>query len=144
MHYWIMRMLVIVITVAVGILALTALPFWVDEHMEGQRLKNHMLASGALVVGLPLLAIFGMPGASRQAASVAVHQLGYWLLILTGLVTMTTMFLCMLQVPSTEQMHQLIEVHGYAGFATVPAVVLLIVGMVRSRRIQATRSATPG
>ena len=144
MHRWINWILATVIMVAVTILALTALPFFSDQHLEGTRLKNHMLASGVLVVALPLMAILGLPGVINTGASVGIQRFGFWLLIAAGLVTIATMFLCMLPIPSTDQMHQLIEIHGYAGFATVPAVLLLIAGMVRSRHIQATRSSTPG
>ena len=44
----------------------------------------------------------------------------------------------------TEVMVQLMTLHGYAGFAMVGALLLLLIGAWRWRSIQSTRASTPG
>ena len=97
-----------------------------------------------MVIALPLFVLVYLPRSISRFASGSLQRLGFWSLVVTGLVTTATVFACMLPVPSTDQMRQLIQLHGYAGFAMVPAVALLLVGASRWRRIQSTRSATPG
>ena len=145
MRVWVDRIFLLVITILVAVLAGTALPGQLGgEHLGGLRLLAHMMASGALVFALPLFALYYLGRGISRFKSGGLQRLGFWTLILAGAVTITTMFLCMLPLPSTEQMHQLMLVHGYAGFTMVPALALLLLGAARWRRIQSTRSATPG
>jgi hypothetical protein len=144
MSVWIDRALFTAITLAIGVLATTASPVLLGVHLGGMRLMLHMLASGVLVSTLPLLALWYLPRSISPLKSGGLQRLGFWSLLLTGIVTITTMFLCMLPVPSTGQMEQLVAVHRYAGFAMVPAIAVLLLGSARWRRIQSTRSATPG
>jgi hypothetical protein len=144
MQNWIAGILLIAIVAFVAVLAFTGLSFFTDQHLEGSMLKVHMMASGALVVALPVFAICYLARSIDKSRSGGLQRFGYWLLIVSGLVAILTMFLCMLPYPSTEQMRQLVEIHGYAGFAMVPALLLLIAGMASTRRIHSTRSATPG
>jgi membrane protease YdiL (CAAX protease family) len=145
MQVWIDRIFLLAITVFVAVLAATSLPVVLGEgHLDGLKLLLHMMASGGLVVVLPLYALHNLTRATNRKRSGGLQRLGFWLLMLAGLVSIGTMFLCMLPLASTEQMHQLVELHRYAGFAAVAAVVLLLIGTSRWRRIQATRSATPG
>lgn len=144
MRIWIDRLLLIAIIVIVAVLTATALPVLAGHHLGGTMLLLHMMASGALVFALPIAALFWLPRYLTRYASDALQRWGFWLLIATGFVTIATVFACMLPYPSTPVMHQLINWHGWAGFAMVPAVLLLLVGSLRWRRIQLTRSATPG
>ncbi|MDA9856762.1 hypothetical protein N9D23_01455 [Rubripirellula sp.] len=129
--------------VVLALLATSAATLW-GEALGGSTLMLHMTAGGALVVGMPLVALwFLRRGVIRQAAN-AMLRCGYWLTILTATATIITVFLCMLPLPSTDQMNELMELHGYAGFAMVPAVALFSLAVVRSRRMKLTRSATPG
>ena len=141
---WINGLILATMAVLITVLTVTGLPAVSGSHLQGSSLRLHMLASGVFVVGLPVLAIGFLVQRIAQGSSSAVQQIGFWSLVVGGLVTMVTMFLCMIPVAPTDQMRQLITIHGYAGFATVPAVLLLIAGTLRWRRIQATRSATPG
>lgn len=142
MRNWIDLALPIAIALIVAALTLTALPALFGGHLEGTILLLHMMASGALVFGLPVFALYYLPRCLGRLTSGGAQRLGYWLVVLLGLITMATMFACMLPIPSTGQMRKLITLHGYAGFAMVPAVALLLIGV--RRRIQSTRSATPG
>jgi flagellar biogenesis protein FliO len=128
----------------IGLAAITAFEGIIFPAEGGARRLFHMYASGALVFVLPLFALYWLFRCLNSAASGGVQRLGFWLLIITGTLTIATVFVCMLPVPSTEQMEQLIELHGYAGFAMVPALLLVVIGEYLYRRIQATRSATPG
>ncbi len=144
MGKWFAWILLVSIAAIVAVLAFTSLPFFGGHHLQGPGLKLHMLASGALVCVLPLFAVWLLSRNMSRMTSSGVQRLGYWSVVISGLITILTMFLCMLPYPSTERMHQLIQWHGYAGFAMVPAVLLVLVGMSRPRSIQATRSETPG
>jgi hypothetical protein len=141
---WIDRIFLLAITAIVAALTATALPVLGGGHLEGTMLLLHMMGSGAMVIALPLFALYYLPRSINRFKSGSLQRIGFWSLIAAGLVTTATMFACMLPLPSTDQMHQLIQLHRYAGFAMVPAVALLMVGASRWRRIQSTRSATPG
>ena len=144
MKTWIDRLLAAAVLFLVSILVVSTIPWITEGHMEGQWLLLHMFASGALVVSLPLLALFMVwPNLSRFKSG-GLQRLGFWSLMLTGLATIATVFLCMLPIPSTDQMHELMRWHGYAGFGMLPALLVLVWGTTRWRRMNATRSATPG
>ena len=134
----------IAILLVVLLLAATAIPSLRGEPLGGPVLLIHMMASGALVMALPLYAILFVWRHLDPIASAAMQRTGFWLVLLTGLVTTGTVFACMLPIASTDTMHKLIVWHGYAGFAMVPAVALLIWGVSRTRRIKSIRSAIPG
>lgn len=144
MKTWIDRILLLAIVAIVAALTATALPVLAGHHLGGTVLLLHMMASGALVFALPAAGLFWLSRYLNQHASNTIGRWGFWLTIATGLATIGTVFACMLPYPSTDTMHQLIKWHGWAGFAMVPAVVLLLFGSLRWRRIQLTRSATPG
>ena len=141
---WLNRILLIVISVVVATLTLTSLPTFFEEHMEGQRLMIHMMAGGTLVFALPLFGMLFLGRVISPTRSTGLQRLGFWLLIVGALVAITSVLLCMMPLLSTEQMERWMSVHGYAGLATVPGLLLLVIGGVRWRRMQATRSATPG
>ena len=144
MTLWIDRLLLLGLLVIVVASVATAYPVFLGDHLSGKLLFAHMMASGGLVFALPVLGLWWIFRCNNPAASTRTQRLGYWLMLLTGLLTIVSMFLCMLPIPSTEQMEQLITLHGYAGLAMVPALVVLVIGFLRWRRIQLTRSATPG
>jgi len=144
MKRWIDRLLLTAVILLIAVLAVSTLPWMVGGHFAGPWLLLHMTASGALVIILPLLALSLLWQNISRVHSGSMERLGYWLLIVSGLITIATIFLCMLPLPSTEQMHVLVLLHSYAGFAMVPASLLLAFGIARWRRIQSTRSATPG
>lgn len=137
----------ILIVVLIGIVAallISLVPWSTGRPLSGTMLLVHMFASGALVGILPLFAISYLWKSLSHLTAGTFQRIGYWTLVLTGLITIATVFVCMLPVASTEQMHELMVVHSYAGFAMVPALLLLAVGALRWRRIQSTRSTTPG
>lgn len=144
MRLWIDRLFLIALVAIIFVLTATALPVLGGGHLEGPMLLLHMMASGALVIVLPIFGLYFLTRSIDRFKSGGLQRLGFWSLLITGLLTIVTVFVCMLPIPSTETMHELIEVHGYAGFAMVPAVVVLVLGASRWRRIQSTRSATPG
>lgn len=144
MKRWIDRILLATVILLVAVLAISTLPWIMGGHFAGPWLLAHMAASGALVMTLPLLALSLLWQNLSRFKSGAIERLGFWLLIVSGLTTITTVFLCMLPLPSTDQMHDLVVLHTYAGFAMVPASLLLAFGISRWRRIQSTRSTTPG
>ncbi len=144
MKIWIDRILLSVVMVVVAVLVASVVPSLIGGKLEGLWLLLHMAASGVLVVTLPILALSRVWAHLSRFRSSGMQRLGFWSLVLTGLATVASVFVCMLPLPSTDQMHQLILIHRYAGFAMVPALGLLVVGALRWRRIHSIRSATPG
>ncbi len=144
MKTWIDRILLLVVLAVVIVLSATAAAWLAGGRLQGSMLRLHMMASGVLVITLPLFALSSLWRNISRVDSGGLQKLGFWSLVVTGLATIATVFACMLPIPSTDQMHSLILLHGYAGFAMVPALALLLLGTSRWRRIQSTRSATPG
>ncbi len=144
MKFWINRMLLIGLFILVFAATATAIPVFTDGHVGGSMLLAHMVASAGLVFAMPIFAVFWLFRCVDRHASDGLERLGFWLMIVSGLLTIATVFACMLPFPSTELMEKLVKLHGYAGFAMVPALVVLLVGAARWRRRQATRSATSG
>jgi hypothetical protein len=129
MKTWFDRLLLIALLVVIAILTVTAIPLLRGEHLSGRMLFAHMRASGALVIVLPIFAINGLLKHLNHNTSGAGQRLGYWTVLVTGLLTIATIFVCMLPVPSTAQMETLIQWHGYAGYAMVASAILLCLGI---------------
>ncbi|TWT67513.1 hypothetical protein [Allorhodopirellula solitaria] len=96
--------------------------------LHGNTLMAHMLASGAFVAVLPLFAIAWLWPMSDPAKRVVLTRVGYWTLLLTGFLTTVTMFLSMLPMAGTETLHELIGLHGSAGYAMAAAAVIFSLG----------------
>ncbi len=133
-----------IIVVCTIVLAATALPALLGDHLEGKTLILHMMASGGVVTLLPILAILLLGQAIGVQGSNALLQVGFWTTIVTGLLSIASIFGCMMPITSTATIHTLVLIHGYTGFAMVPAVTLLLFGMIRWRRMHSIRSTTPG
>jgi hypothetical protein len=142
MKWLIDRILPIAVLVLVAAGTATAIPVFTEGHVGGTMLLAHMVGSSGLVFVLPVFAVFWLLRCIDHRASDRMERIGFWLLIVSGLLTIATVFACMLPYPSTDQMEKLVALHGYAGFAMVPALVILLAGMARSRRAQANRSTT--
>ena len=136
MSVWIDRFLLFSLVVVVTALTVTSLPSLGGETLGGQTLMAHMMASGLLVFGLPVFAIAFLRHFSAKKHTAGLQQLGYLATVATGLLTIATVFLCMLPIPSTHQMHALMSAHGWAGFAMIPAILVLLWG------VRVTRSAS--
>lgn len=124
------RFLTLALVVVVIVLTVTAMPSLAGEPLHGRILMAHMAASGAMVFLLPAYAIIGLIRMSQNAASSTLRTIGFWGLVATGLLTIATVFACMLPIASTDQMHSLILLHGLAGYATAVAAIVMIVGML--------------
>ena len=144
MIVWINRILLLLNCIAVALLFVTSLPALREQQMTGSTLMLHMMAGGSLVFALPVFALMFLGPAISLNRSARSQRLGFWLFILTGLVTISSVLLCMLPLLATEQMHFAMLVHGYAGLATVPALLIFVIGGLHRRRMTLTRSATPG
>lgn len=120
------------IIVVVTVLTITSLPTLWGEPLHGKLLLGHMGASGALVFLLPLFGILQLVGMMQQRSLKGFEWLGFWALIATGFLTIATVFVCMLPLPSTDQMHTLILWHAIAGFAMSIAAIWWL--LARSRR----------
>ena len=140
MFVWIDRFLILALIIVVAVLTVTSLPSLGGETLDGQTLLAHMMASGFLVIGLPIFAIVFLRYFSTGQRTSALQRLGYLGTVLAGLLTIVTVFLCMLPIPSTHEMHSLMALHGWAGFAMIPAIVLLLVGLRITRSASHPRS----
>lgn len=122
-----------VIIAAIAVLVGTSLPTWWGGHFGGFRLLAHTMASGVLVVGLPVYSILwwtewlSKPNASRA------NVITFWALVFTGFLTIASMFACMLPTTSTPWMITLIDFHGWIG-STMAIVAILHVLTCRPRK----------
>lgn len=121
----------------VAALTVTAAPTWSGDSIGGTLLLFHMAAGGALVVALPVYALVGAATGSPKTAAVTesgqrLRSVSFWCLLALGWVTIGTVFVCMLPIPSTDQMHQLILWHAVAGYGMTIAAIGLLVGWMLS------------
>ena len=128
MSVWIDRILLAALILVVAALAVTSLPSLGGETLLGRSLLAHMMASGFLVIGLPIFAIAFLRHFSARQPTSGLQNWGVLATIATGLLAIVTVFLCMLPIPSTHQMHVLMSAHGWAGFAMIPAIIVLLLG----------------
>ncbi|MGB7323367.1 MAG: hypothetical protein WBD31_00745 [Rubripirellula sp.] len=124
----------IAIVVATIVLVVTALPTLVGGHLADTRLLTHMMASGVVVTLLPVYAIARLMPSSRGLLDSPVQRAALRCLLLSGLLTIATMFLCMLPIASTDTMKTLISLHGWAGYALAIATAWVGVAALRGAR----------
>lgn len=134
---------VLAMTLLVIALTATSLPAIFGDELAGNPLMAHMMASGGLVFALPVFAWLGLTRLSGPTLARRAEHLGFWTVVVFGWATIATVFLCMLPVLGTDAMHHMMQWHGYAGLAMVPAMGLLLFGWLWSSR-HASRSAKPG
>jgi cytochrome bd-type quinol oxidase subunit 2 len=119
--------LVIAATIAViGVLTVTALPSLRGGDLHGRWLLVHMMASGALVFLLPVFGFLGLARLVRTKAWTRIRAAAFWLALLCGFLTIGTMFVGMMPIASTEQMHSLITGHGIIGYGLSVSIVLFL------------------
>ncbi|MDA8743819.1 hypothetical protein N9N28_04210 [Rubripirellula amarantea] len=138
MSIWIDRVLTAGLLVIIALLTITAIPVIGGGHLEGRWLLAHMMASGAMVFVLPAFGITGLVRAVRSERFPKIRRAAFWIILVAGFFTIATVFLCMLPLPSTDQMHQLIFWHAFAGFVTTASAILFTLGLVMSRRTETT------
>ncbi len=119
---------VLAVVIALFLTSIPAVP------LHGNRLLLHMMLSGALVVLLPIFAVSWLAFVVNDPKSNLKVRIGYWGMVVLGFVTIATMFLSMLPIAGTDDLHTLIKMHGYAGLAMVVAAVGFAFGWVRSRK----------
>ena len=123
-----------ILAVLVGAAFATSLPALSGERIQGRLLLLHMVAGSGLVFTLPIFAVTWLLRCIDVQRSRWLECFGYLIVILGGLVSIITVFICMLPIPSTSQMHELMTLHKYAGWLTVPAVLALLIGVWHSHR----------
>lgn len=123
--------------------------------LEGWWLLAHMVGSGGLILMLPLLALtwarasrfgrgpVGAPQptvtADQAAASSSASRfhwlakLTYWIILASGLVTVSTMLLSMLPLFGTEVLRRLLDVHRYSALLLVVATLLHVYSVLLRR-----------
>ncbi|WP_153557360.1 hypothetical protein [Roseimaritima sediminicola] len=126
-------LLLIALVLIVAVLAITAVPALGDGHLGGQMLMAHMAVSGALVLLLPVFAVWSLVRYLDPGRSTRLARWGFWTVVLTGVATIGTVFVCMLPVLGTDAMHAMIHWHGLAGWTMLPATALLVLGSFKKR-----------
>ncbi|MCD0459319.1 hypothetical protein [Roseiconus lacunae] len=130
---WVDRFLIGCLVLVVAILTATSAPAVLGRPFGGTMLLTHMMASGALVFGLPVFAFAMIRHFLPQHPIARSHAAGFLLTVMAGLLTIASVFACMLPIPSTDQMHRLMQVHKIAGLTMTPAIVLLLIGLRLTR-----------
>jgi heme/copper-type cytochrome/quinol oxidase subunit 1 len=127
------RLVRIAVAIALcGIIAVLLASSLGGGPLHGNTLMFHMMVSGAMVFSLPVFALVWLPQMLDFEYRGLVLRAGFWLLLATGFVTIATMFVSMLPIAGTDDLHQLISIHGYAGFVCVAATALFAVGWIFS------------
>ncbi|TWU55099.1 hypothetical protein [Rubripirellula reticaptiva] len=121
----------IAIVVATIVLVVTALPTLAGGHLADARLMVHMMASGVVVTLLPVYAIARLMPSSRGLLDSPVQRAALQCLLLFGLLTIATMFVCMLPIASTHTMETLVSLHGWAGYALAIATAWVGIAALR-------------
>lgn len=136
MMIWISRLLTCVVLGVVALLTLSALPSLSGDELSGKVLIAHMSLSGVLVVFLPIFAIVILSTKKLSREKRLIRGIGFWGLVGTGLLTIATVFLCMLPVASTEEMHKLILWHGRFGYAMALLGILFLLASLSAQQRQ--------
>lgn len=123
MKRFIQRATFIVMLIAVVVSVLTSLPTWFDGHLGGYRLLIHMMASGVIVVALPLYAILRWSDWLKTVPRSAAEPIAFWSMIVFGFLTIASMFACMMPIASTATMRELIDLHGWLGSVMAVTVI---------------------
>lgn len=113
----------IAVLVAIVVLVVTSLPTLWGGHLTGIALLGHMMASGVVVVLLPVYAAARLMSAGNAATR--FEWAAFRVLLVLGVITIATMFACMMPLASTATMNQLVWMHGWSGFAMAAAAVLM-------------------
>ncbi|MEM6777242.1 MAG: hypothetical protein AAF670_06270 [Planctomycetota bacterium] len=127
------RLAMAVVVLATLALLITSIPWTRGEELHGMWLMAHMGASGLFVVGLPLQAVLFI---ALQRAIPTLHELEKTLihsLFVLGLLTIGTMFACMLPIAATDQLRTLIQLHGWIGISVVVLLVVIVVVRLTTR-----------
>ncbi|MBC8875763.1 MAG: hypothetical protein H8E44_40570 [Planctomycetes bacterium] len=113
--------------------------------LEGWLLFAHMFGAGAFVVVLPVLAItwceasrFGGRRGGEEDEDAAprfswIPKVMFWIILVSGLTVTLTMLLSMLPLYGTDCLHDLLDVHRYAGLVAVVATVFHFYTVVLQR-----------
>jgi hypothetical protein len=109
--------------------------------MDGWLLFAHMIGAGAFVVVLPLIAIawaeanrFGDNRGEQQPGSDPppffwFAKLMFWMILVGGWTTASTMLVSMLSLFGSEGLRLLLDIHRYSGLVVVVAAVLHFYGV---------------
>lgn len=134
----------LVLALATGVSFATALPTLWGGHLGGATLRFHMMASGAVVTMLPVYAVVRLLQRNRGAQGSMLEISVFRALLVMGVATIATMFVCMLPIASTDTMHELVELHGWFGFvlAALVALSVWIAVKMRAERSSSGHAAT--
>lgn len=127
------------VLIATVVLFGTSLPTWWGGHFGGYRLLAHMAASGVVVIGLPLYAILRWTDWLSSPIPTRGSAWTFWALILSGFLTIASMYACMMPSTTTSWMVALIDFHGWIG-ATM--AVAAIAHLATLRRVDPKQPAT--
>ncbi|MFG0289996.1 MAG: hypothetical protein ACF8CQ_17580 [Rhodopirellula sp. JB044] len=121
-----------VVLLAAIVLFGTSLPTWWGGHFGGYRLLAHMFASGLVVVGLPVYAILRWTDWLSPPMPSRGSSWTFWTLLLTGFLTIASMYACMLPSTPTPWMITLIDFHGWIGASMLVAAIAHLVTFRRA------------
>lgn len=131
----------IVLAACSAALALTGLGtmFALASPMTGLTLMAHCTAAGGMAAMLALAAL-GLADRSRPNAAgrngnaPALSCWAFWAMLVSGVVVVLSAVLPMTPIPTQEQQHLLYETHRFSSIAFVAAMVLHLLGLMKSRR----------
>ena len=134
MKAWLTRLSGLALFVAVCVSVVTSLPTWMGGHLGDNRLLAHMMASGVIVVLLPVYGWLRLVDWLAEPRPTAGESLAFWSMMLFGFLTIATMFVCMTPMASTASMRELIDLHGWVGGVLALSLVVHAWHAIRGRK----------
>ncbi|SMP53632.1 hypothetical protein SAMN06265222_104136 [Neorhodopirellula lusitana] len=113
--------------IAVVVSVVTSLPTWFGGHLGGYRLIVHMMASGVVVILLPMYTVLRWGESLRNQIGTSLEPIAFWTMVVFGFLTIGSMFICMLPIAGTGTQREMIDLHGWLGAVLAIAVVLNLV-----------------
>ncbi len=114
-------------------------------ELGGWALFAHMIGAGMFVFTLPVLAItwcepnrfdlrrFGERGQAAPRRFYWLPKVMFWILLTGGLIVSMTMLLSMLPLFGTSGLHELLDLHRWAGLVVTVALGFHLVGVLLQR-----------
>jgi hypothetical protein len=135
MHrHWLSRLIYTAFLLAVAVLAATSFGSILQEgHMEKYALLVHVTAAAAFVFLLLAVSVTHLPKGPATQMNWWWEKWSIWGLVVSGLLVSATMFLSMLPMLDTSGLLQAVQVHRFAGLATVVFSLLHLFSLIVGR-----------
>lgn len=133
-RHWLSRLLYTLFLLAVSILAATSFGSILQAgHMQHYALLAHVAVAGAFVFLLLSITLTHLPQGTATKLNWWWEKWSVWGVVISGILVSATMFLSMLPLLDTSGLLQAVQVHRFAGLATVVFTALHLFSLIIGR-----------